>query len=272
MRTEGTAPGDLFAFDFDGVICDSATETAWSAWRACRSLWPRRFRRPPSPEALAGFRRCRPMVAVGAESVLLFRLLAEGVSERDLLEHPAARFDDAMRRHALDPGTLQACFGAARDAWIARDPEAWLGAQDFFPGVVEAINRMRAERCVVTTKQRRFTLLLMERAGLDIGPDRVFALESLDGGGKRAVLEGLLDRHPGKVHFVEDRLKTLEALADLPRLHRYLVTWGYCSAAEREVARRHPDIGLLDPAGFSALIAPPYNPPLPGPPHPRAIP
>lgn len=263
---------DLFAFDFDGVICDSATETALSAWRACRSLWPRRFRRPPSPEALARFRRCRPVVEVGAQSVLLYLLLEEGVPERDLLARPALLFGAAMRRHALDSAALQARFAAARDAWIARDPEGWFGAQDCFPGVVDAINRMGAERCLLTTKQRRFTLPLVARIGLEVGPEQVFALESFGGGGKRAVLQRLLRRHPGRLHFVEDRLKTLEALGDLPRLRRYLVTWGYCTAAEREAARRHRGIGLLDPARFSALIGPPYNRPPSGPARPGAIP
>lgn len=263
---------DHFAFDFDGVICDSATETALSAWRACRSLWPRRFRRPPSPEALARFRRCRPAVEVGAQSVLLFRLLEEGVPEHDLLARPTLLFGDAMRRHALGPEALQARFAAARDAWIASDPEGWFGAQDCFPGVVDAINRMGAEPCIVTTKQRRFTLPLVARAGLEVGPERIFALESFGGGGKRAVLQRLLRRRPGRLHFVEDRLKTLEALGDLPRLRRYLVTWGYCTAAERDAARRHPGIEVLDPARFSALIGPPYNRPPSGPARPGATP
>lgn len=59
----------LWALDFDGVICDSCGESALSAWKAAEKLWPSVF---TSEEAVAKkgdimeeMRSVRPVVETG---------------------------------------------------------------------------------------------------------------------------------------------------------------------------------------------------------------
>lgn len=246
---------DYFAFDFDGVICDSAGETARTAWRAAHQLWPELVAAQPGEALLARFVRLRPVIETGYENVVLAALVARGIDDDAILDdfqRLCARFIDDER---LDRTDLRRRFGQARDAWLASDPQSWLDAQAFFPGVVDAINALQAPRCIITTKEDRFTRVLVQRAGLDVPADRIYALEAFEGGGKRSVLEGLARTHPGtRLHFFEDRFHTLDRLRDLPDLAMYLVDWGYNTAAERELARADQRIALLDIAGFTATL------------------
>ena len=246
---------DFFAFDFDGVICDSVGETAMSAWRAAQTLWPTRFFGDIDLDLLARFCNCRPVIESGFENFALLDLLDEGVSEREILEN-----FEALSRKFMDDGgytadQLKELFGRARDAWADSDEADWLAAQGFFPGVVETINACNTPRCVITTKQERFAKRLATMAGLDVPPERIYGLESL-GGSKRNVLVALQEEFPGHIiHFFEDRYPTQLRLTDLKGVRLYLVDWGYNTHREREAAAEHPDITLLDKAGFAATIS-----------------
>lgn len=245
----------FFAFDFDGVICDSARETARTAWYAAHHLWPERIPAEPSAEQLARFARLRPVIETGYENVPLVILVARGVSDESILGDFHALCEALIRDEQLDHADLRQRFGAARDAWIVRDLDGWLDAQDFFPGIVDTINALSAARCIITTKEDRFTRLLVERAGLEVPADRIYALEAFESGGKRSVLEQLAHEHPqARIHFFEDRLKTLDTVHHLPWLRCYLVEWGYNTPAERERARADAQVELLDRDGFARVL------------------
>lgn len=245
-----------FAFDFDGVICDSAQETGLTAWRAAHALWPDRVPARPTPDFLARFPRLRPVIETGYENVALVALLAAGHDDRSILDDFPRLCRAWMESEGLDRAELRRRFGAARDAWLASDPEGWLQAQGFFPGVVEAINALDAPRCIITTKEERFTRPLVEHAGLRIEPGRVYALEAFEGAGKRSVLEALAREQPGaRLHFFEDRYPTLDRLRDLPDARLYLADWGYNTPEERARARADARIEVLDIDGFRAALA-----------------
>lgn len=247
---------DFLAFDFDGVVCDSARETALTAWRAAHGLWPDRVAAEPDAGALARFVRLRPVIETGYENLALVLLVVRGVDDDEVLRHFDRLCDALLRDEGLDRAVLRRRFGAARDEWLDTDVESWLAAQGFYPGVVDAINAARAPCCIVTTKEERFTRVLVERAGLDVPPDRIYALESFEGAGKGRVLDALALEHPRlQLHFFEDRLATLERVGERPRLRRYLADWGYNTEAERARARADPGIEVLDAAGFSRVVA-----------------
>ena len=248
----GNCKHERFAFDFDGVVCDSVEETAETAWRAACRVWPRRYAGDASADYVEGFRRCRPVIHTGFENLLLLDLLAAGHEPEAIL----AQFDtlsaQSRARLGLTEHQLLGAFAEARDAWIRADPQGWLNVQGFYPGVVEAINAMSAPRCIITTKQHRFTIRLAQLARLDIEPAAIFGLES---GGKRAVLLRQLEAAGGApVHFFEDRLRTLTALEDVVGLRRYLVSWGYNTVADRRAARADSAISVLDHLAFRRLL------------------
>lgn len=247
---------NYFAFDFDGVICDSARETAHTAWRAARGLWPDRVTGEPGEEYLARFARLRPVIETGYENLLVVALVAGGTPDRVILDDFHGLCEELIAREKLDRADLRRRFGEARDAWRESDMASWLEAQGFFPGVVDAVNALEAPRCIITTKEARFTRTLVEHAGLDVPADRIYPLEAFESDGKGSVLEALAHEYPkARIHFFEDRFRTLDGLRHLPRTHLYLVDWGYNTGPERERAAADPDIELLDMAGFEAVLA-----------------
>ena len=109
----------LIALDFDGVLVDSAQETALSGFHAAKALWPgagwltRRLRRPDQMAALVqNFEAIRPCLETGWESTILLHLLAECAPDPDL-PHPDPHFH-IDRGWALGTGG-----GAQRTSWRA---------------------------------------------------------------------------------------------------------------------------------------------------------
>lgn len=247
---------DYFAFDFDGVVCNSAKETGLTAWRAANAMWPELVSSEPSTEFVARFPILRPVVETGYDNLPLVRLMVDGYSDDTILTQFQSLTAELIEAENLNRPELRSRFGAARDAWIKSDIESWLAAQNFYPGVVEAINALDAPACIITTKEARFTKVLIERASLAVEPDRVYALESFEGAGKRSVLAALAREYPDDdCHFFEDRFVTLDGIRDLERTHHYLVDWGYNTPAERERAASDDDIKLLDMDAFTRLLA-----------------
>ena len=236
---------NLLALDFDGVLCDSARETAMTAWRAGRTIWPEWQGEAPA-ELVERFCTLRPWLETGYQALPIMRMAWEGLTAAQL----ATDFERYEQRIVADSQRsreeLVALFGATRDAWIRDDLAGWLGANRFFPGTVAALARALDEgvpTTIVTTKQERFVTALLKGVGIDFPADRLYGLER--GVSKETVLRQLLESHAGRVHFVEDRYDTLERVMAQPELAAvalYLATWGYCTPADLLAARDEPRI------------------------------
>ncbi len=236
-------PRPVFCLDFDGVLCDSAPETAVSAWRAAGGLFGWSGREPPG-EALERFVRLRPVIETGYQAPLLMALIVRGMEDSRIL----AEFSELCRRlmaeQGLDRPTLVHAFGDERDRWIRTDLSDWLRRHRFYPGVVPALRRALAQRPVfiLTTKQERFALRLLESAGIDFPRDHLFGF---DAGRRKEELLRELRRRPEDSEatflFVEDRLRTLERVAgepDLEAVRLVLARWGYVTEADLARAER----------------------------------
>ncbi len=251
------APPKILALDFDGVICDTVRETLTSAWEVYREIWNGRSGHPP-PQAEAAFHRLRPALEIGWEAPILLRAIIEGVPEADLLrDFQAVWRQRILEAHHLDRGVLLARFDAARDAWIRTDMRGWLASNRFYPGIAERLRvivQSDASIFVITTKERRFAHLLLERNGVNLPAAQVWGKERARP--KADLLRVLRQTHPvayGDVWFVEDRLKTLRSVqeqADLDAVGLFLATWGYNTPAEREEAHADRRIARLTLAQF----------------------
>jgi len=257
---------DVFCFDFDGVICDSAPETAVTAWLGCRELWPQPGGAPARaaevPAALqARFCRLRPVMHTGFEAIPLMRLIEAGEVDDAAIfaEFPALR-DGVMAREGAARERLQQVFGAIRDRLIAEDTAAWLGWNGFYPGMgaLLAGAAARAPVYIITTKQERFAALLLSHEGITLPPGRVFGLEA--GRSKPEILEGLLGQpeHAGATfHFVEDRADTLHdviAREALRAVRLYLVDWGYNTPQQRSEAEATGRIRVVSQTDLAAVV------------------
>eukprot|EP00457_Paulinella_chromatophora_P006995 gb/GEZN01007015.1/.p1 GENE.gb/GEZN01007015.1/~~gb/GEZN01007015.1/.p1 ORF type:complete len:503 (+),score=57.59 gb/GEZN01007015.1/:124-1509(+) len=233
----------ILAFDFDGVICDSVDESTISAYRHARLLWPDLFSDPKGYlPLLPPMRRVRPIVEFGYENTILIRLLSqEGLSPDDILQGwPGQLREKYLAKYQIqDKKQLIEGFGKVRDAWIEEDFQAWLAPNKPYPGVSEFIRSYPPGNLfIITTKQKRFTLAILESWAVPVPMEHVYALED---GPKPEVLKSLVARYPSaSISFIEDKIETLAAVAKTPGLSKIdlvLVTWGYNTVEVHEKAK-----------------------------------
>lgn len=266
--------GDLYALDFDGVLCDSCGESSLSAVKAAKVRWPELFKGVDS--ALEGWivdqmHTVRPVVETGYENLLLVRLLVEmrvpdipsssvveGLTIQGILENWSKIKPVIMDEWNEEKDSLIDLFGKVRDEWMDNDLKTWIGANKFYPGVSDALQFASSRVYIVTTKQSRFAAaLLRELAGVTIPPERIFGLGT---GPKVEVLKQLQQRpeHQGmSLHFVEDRLATLKNVIkerELDQWNLYLGDWGYNTEKEREDAAGIGRIKVIQLSDFSKKL------------------
>lgn len=256
----------MLALDFDGVLCDSATETAVTAWRAGQQLWPEWTGAEPPGEWVTRFRQLRPVLETGYQAMALLRLIAANVPDPEVHTAFPARAAASLAPTGRSQTELVRLFGETRDRWIAADLDDWLGRHHFYPGVTALLQRLCAseEVFILTTKQSRFTELLLRTVGIDLAPERVFGLET--GRRKDEILLELV-REPrlrgARFWFVEDRLEALEraaARAELAEVRLCLALWGYCSSDDLRRAAANPRIRSLRLETFTAPAFPRSEP------------
>lgn len=244
----------VLALDFDGVLCDGMAEYFGSAWRAWRRLRPSVAPAPP-PGLADRFARVRPVVEHGWEMPLLIMALLSGTAETEILERwqPDVLLDELHH----SPRAVAAVLDGVRDEWIAANEPDWLDHHRFYPGTIDRLKRLAdgpTRVVVITTKEGRFARKLLTRQGVDLGDANVYGKEA--DRSKPVILAELAEpRSPaGGLWFVEDRLKTLEAVkqvAALDDVGLFLAGWGYNTPRDREAARRDDRVVLLSLERFA---------------------
>jgi phosphoglycolate phosphatase-like HAD superfamily hydrolase len=242
----------LLVFDFDGVLVDGMPEYWWSARRAALALDPSLDLPEQAPLA---FSQLRPHIHKGWEMVLAAAEL--GQPDFDLAAALAdydATLQGALARSGRGADELQAALELVRQEALARDPGAWLALHRFYPGVVERLRSLEAERAdwaVLTTKGGAFATRLLAAASL--APVAVYGHEQ---GSKPEVLLRLRGQQR-PLWFVEDRRPTLELVrttAGLEEVRCFLALWGYLAPGDAD-GLEPLGIRPLDPAHFEAPLA-----------------
>ena len=232
----------VYALDFDGVICNSALETGMSGWKAACRIWSDMPKVLP-PGMLDRFRRIRPIIETGYESVLAMRMIWAGASADRVSGGYVAEFRRLMDEAGVDSEDLKKLFGDTRDAWIAADKMEWIRENPLYPGVAEKLARLAQTGFwyVITTKQERFVNMILDASHIDLPEDRIFGLDRKMS--KAEVLKLLVQRHSGQmIQFVEDRLQTLQKIQQEPELtsiRLFFALWGYNTDEEKRLAASH---------------------------------
>ncbi|KVH89057.1 hypothetical protein Ccrd_008930 [Cynara cardunculus var. scolymus] len=139
--------GDLYALDFDGVLCDSCGESSISAVKAAKVRWPELFATVDSAMEdwiVDQMHIVRPVVETGYENLLLVRLLlemkipslckssvAEGLTIEGILENWSKIKPVIMEEWSENRDALVDLFGKVRDEWMEKDLATWVGANSF---------------------------------------------------------------------------------------------------------------------------------------------
>jgi phosphoglycolate phosphatase-like HAD superfamily hydrolase len=226
----------VYAFDFDGVICDSAIETAISGWKSACLLWNDMPVDMPQ-EMIERFRDVRPIIETGYEAILSIRLLYLGESIEAIYQGYRDLFEILMREAQVTSNDLKKIFGDTRDVWIANDKADWIEKNPLYPGVAQKLMQLSQNNTwyIVTTKQERFAKKILYANHIELNPEYIFGLDR--NMSKPEVLKILLRRHAGQIlHFVEDRLPALLKVREQPELDVVklsFATWGYNCAADK---------------------------------------
>eukprot|EP00667_Euglena_gracilis_P010148 EG_transcript_10320 len=271
----------LWALDFDGILCDTEPESSLSGWKAAARYWPEVFAgATPADRAavLQQMARLRPVVETGFENMMLVRLMYEELRQTrgspngtrpltvgEVLANWHTLLPQLMRRWGLDRAALVEFFGQVRDEWMAEDLAGWLAPNRMYAGVVEALNASDVEMFIITTKQQRFAHALLKDAGCTkfLDTSRIYGLGM---GTKAEVMRDLQSRpeyHGRTLHFVEDRLNTLEGVIaqgpDLMGWQLYFGDWGYNTPEDRARAAKELRVQSLALPEFCTLLQRPQR-------------
>ncbi|MGZ0076521.1 HAD family hydrolase [Methylomonas sp. YC3] len=248
----------IYALDFDGVVCDSAVETAITGWKAGTTIW--KDMPDAVPQAIVEqFREVRPIIETGYEAILIIRLMYLGKSTAAIYANYAAKVQRMLDEIHLSIDDLKKLFGDTRDNWIASDRADWIAKNPLYPGVAEKLRRLGQRHlwCVITTKQERFVKEILRANNIELADEKIFGMDRKLS--KPEVLKGLKAQHPGQpIYFTEDRLPALDGVQKHPELadvKLFLALWGYNLAADHAVAAgqaialQHLDTFLSDSLG-----------------------
>ncbi|MCQ8106190.1 HAD family hydrolase [Methylomonas sp. SURF-2] len=242
----------IHAFDFDGVICDSAVETAITGWKAAGRIWP--DMQSEMPEALIdSFRRIRPIIETGYEAILAMRMLQQGDSIGDIYQGYTDKTATLLQQAQVGIDDLKQLFGDTRDQWISENRPQWIAMNPLFAGVAEKLKRLEADSWyIVTTKQERFVRKILKANDISLADERIFGLDrNLS---KPRVLTDLLAKHPGQsFHFLEDRLPALQGVQKHPALASvklFFALWGYNTREDKALVAGQHDISGLNLEDF----------------------
>jgi phosphoglycolate phosphatase-like HAD superfamily hydrolase len=229
----------IYALDFDGVICDSAVETAITGWKAATRIWSEMPIVVPQAK-IERFRLIRPIIETGYEAILAMRLLYLEESIEDIYNDYASKIQTLLEGSQITVADLKTLFGETRDVWIANDLADWISMNPLFDGVAAKLQKLggRQRWYVVTTKQERFVKQILKANAINLADEQIFGLDR--NMGKIEVLTGLLTSHPNEtIVFVEDRLPTLLNVLKNDGLASVKLTfalWGYSTAEDKALA------------------------------------
>lgn len=236
------------AFDFDGVLCDSAKETAVTAFMAGKDIFPESDgKKWPSSELIEDFKKVRPLLESGFEAlVLIYRLVCLNETPEQMLSSstPLQDMESALTKMKVTKDELKHRFQITREAWIAEDCEGWLQENQFYQATLAALKNLISKGIsvyIITTKHSSFANNLLRNNGVELDQGRIFGLGS---GKKGEVLAKLAKETEAKLGgeciFIEDRLETLNEVNETVNMPIDLVLagYGYNTAIERENARK----------------------------------
>lgn len=229
----------IYALDFDGVICDSAVETAITGWKAAGTLWGDMPKPVPRP-LIDRFRLIRPIIETGYEAILAMRLLHLGETIEAIYGGYGDLIQSLLTETQVTVDDLKKLFGETRDVWINTDLDDWIKMNPLFDGVAAKLRALDQQQpwYVVTTKQERFVKRILEANAIELADERIFGLDRKLS--KVEVLRGLLKNHPDEsIYFVEDRLPTLLNVLkndELANVKLIFALWGYNTADDKTLA------------------------------------
>ena len=224
------------AFDFDGVLCDSAKETGISSYCALNVVLNDTLSlKKPSEELLQLFCKIRPLLETGFEALILwYRLLILKENPDEMLNSatPELDLENARVKLNVPVEVLAKVFQQTRDSWIEKDEEDWIHCNGFYTPTVNALKELLLKDnkhvYVISTKHVSFVKKLLSSKAAGIPPGLLLEenIYGLGSGKKSDILQNLIQtKEINRVGiFIEDRIETLKKINFSPLV---LIVAGY---------------------------------------------
>jgi hypothetical protein len=232
----------IYVLDFDGVICESAMETAITGWKAAGGIWNDMPHTVPQ-EKIDLFRLVRPIIETGYEAILTMRLLYLDESIEAIHNGYGDKFKELIKNANLTVDGLKKLFGDTRDAWIEKDLDSWVSMNPIFEGVAAKLQAL-GKHCswyIVTTKHERFVKLILAANAIELADEQIFGLDR--NMTKIEVIKMLSESHPDEtLYFVEDRLPTLVNIlknGEPKNVKLMFALWGYNTEQDKALAIKY---------------------------------
>ena len=246
----------LLALDFDGVICDSASEAFVVAVRTFREIFPELplgASAEESAELLARFIESMPLGNRAEDYGVVLAALAQEHALPDQAAYDAFRAGlsrERLRRY-------HERFYRVRAAWEQYDAAGWLARLQPYPGLYELLRRRAGDvRLALATAKDRHSVrrILAAHGAGDLFPDG-FVLDKEAGEKKHEHVARLMELAgcaAAELTFVDDKVNHLEDVAPLGT-RCVLAAWGYNGPREHRLARARGFLvcGLAD---FEAAV------------------
>ena len=251
----------IFASDFDGVICDGLKEYFASTERAYKKIWSSNDL-SVNDELTNNFYRLRPVIETGWEMPVLLRALVLNYDPEKILTTWHYIRDEIVEREQLDKKTCSQALDSVRDYWIQNDLDGWLKLHRFYPGVLDKLKEIISldiQFYIITTKEGRFVKQLLQQQDIELNETQIIGKES-----KRPKYETLRIIKDNAIEsdvsiwFVEDRIQALKQVRqqpDLKEIKLFLADWGYNTESQRAMAKERDNIQLLSLSQFAQDFA-----------------
>jgi hypothetical protein len=211
---------------------------------------------PPS-EFHTLFRQQRPFLEVGGHGVLIALYYIAGIHPNP---HTGCFNLNCNSYNGIPMEELEQRLGNVRDQWYQDDRNSWCQASPFYSGIEIALkhclNKTKQPPQIITKKRRRFAEALLRFNGCSWDPQALFGFE--DGSKEKRLLE-LKHKNPSaEILFFEDRLETLERIAnnsELRSIRLFFCTWGYNTQEQVQRASQSKIINSINLTDFCSLIA-----------------
>jgi len=283
--------GKVIVLDFDGVICDSVYELIESCIRSASVQFPSKFPSTLNPNQHDQLTKLllqfRPKIKTGYELILIayaLSILNDYSSENDevlndlklklpsqeeLLKKWPQQRDFLLDLFEVSFESVHSTFNQVRENWILTSEQEWLSKNPLYSGIpesiIESVKAFGNKVYVATTKEKKFCLKLLRANGIheEIVPDEcVYGLKDQSDGKKISkvdVIKSIKSQYPNsELCFIEDFIQTLEetsiVMLGAGKISLYLVDYGYNTEADRNKAKIHPFIELINKEEFVKIL------------------
>jgi phosphoglycolate phosphatase-like HAD superfamily hydrolase len=251
----------IFASDFDGVICDGLKEYFASTEKAYQKIWSSE-ELSVNDELTNNFYRLRPVIETGWEMPVLLRALVLDYDPEQILTTWHSIRDEIVEREQLDKKTCSQALDNVRDHWIKNDLDSWLKLHRFYPGVLDKLKQIvdsDLQFYIVTTKEGRFVKQLLQQQGIELAQTQIIGKESKRPKYEtiRIIRDNAIESN-ASIWFVEDRLQALKQVQqqpDLKEVKLFLADWGYNTEYQRAMVKDIDNIQLLSLSQFTQDFA-----------------